>query len=311
MIVTLTPNPSVDRTVFVDALPHGAVVRSTDSWSEPSGKGVNVALALNTHGVATAAVLPLGGPVGAQLTQMLRAARLPFHAVPIAGDIRSNISIVEPDGTVTKINEAGPELTTAEVAHLVSTALEHATTARWLAGCGSLPAGVPVEFYATLVQEGRRRGVLVAVDTSGHPLHAVLDAGPDLVKPNDEELAEAAGVELHTLGDAVAAAQKLRARGVRAVLASLGPDGALLVDASGVLHGEAPAVPIVSTVGAGDALLAGFLAAGGSGRDALARGLRWAAAAVQHRGTLFGGSDDAVPVTITADPPLDRRLRAG
>jgi 1-phosphofructokinase len=99
VILTLTPNPSVDRTVFVDALRRGAVIRSRRSWSEPSGKGVNVALALQRHGLPATAVLPVGGSVGTQLSQMLNQARLSAREVAIGGDIRSNISLVEPDGT--------------------------------------------------------------------------------------------------------------------------------------------------------------------------------------------------------------------
>ena len=108
MIVTLTPNPSVDRTVFVDDVVLGSVNRSQRSWSEPSGKGVNVALALHAHDVPVRAVVTAGGSVGAQLRQMLDAAGLDTVIVPIAGEIRSNISLTQPDGTVTKINEAGP-----------------------------------------------------------------------------------------------------------------------------------------------------------------------------------------------------------
>ncbi len=108
MIVTLTPNPSVDRTVFLEELALGSVNRSQRSWSEPSGKGVNVALALHAHGVDVRAVVTAGGPVGAQLRQMLGTTGLDTVIVPIAGEIRSNISLTQPDGTVTKINEAGP-----------------------------------------------------------------------------------------------------------------------------------------------------------------------------------------------------------
>ena len=114
MIVTLTPNPSVDRTVFLDDLVLGSVNRSQRSWSEPSGKGVNVALALHAHGVPVRAVVTAGGPVGAQLRQMLDTAGLDTVIVPIAGEIRSNISLTQPNGTVTKINEAGPLLSGEE-----------------------------------------------------------------------------------------------------------------------------------------------------------------------------------------------------
>ena len=119
MIVTLTPNPSVDRTVFVDDVVLGSVNRSQRSWSEPSGKGVNVALALHAADVPVRAVVTAGGSAGAQLREMLGAAGLDTVIVPIAGDIRSNISLTQPNGSVTKINEAGPRLSSEEIDRLV------------------------------------------------------------------------------------------------------------------------------------------------------------------------------------------------
>jgi 1-phosphofructokinase len=305
MILTVTPNPSVDRTVFVDALPRGAVIRSRRSHSEPSGKGVNVSLALRRQAVPTVAVLPLGGSVGAQLSQMLHEAGLDTREVAIRGEIRSNVSLVEPDGVVTKINEAGPELGADELRALVDLVAENLGGAQWLACCGSLPPGAPVDLYAELADRAHRAGVRVAVDTSGEPLAAALSARPDLVKPNAHELAELVGRPLRTYGDVVDAAAEIRDKGVTAVLASLGADGAILVDARGATHASCAVETVVSTVGAGDATLAGFLA-GGADRDTrLATALRWGAAAVQHEGTLFHHEGaTATPATITAD--LDR-----
>jgi 1-phosphofructokinase len=310
MIVTVTPNPSVDRTVFIDSLPRGAILRSTRSWSEPSGKGVNVALALAAHGYQAAAILPIGGPAGVHLAEMLHQFRVDYRAVHIAGDVRVNISLVEPDGTVTKINEIGPALTSREIDMLITTAMGATRPGSWLAGCGSLPAGADDDFYARLVTNVRSSGARTAVDTSGPSLTVAVAAKPDLVKPNSDELAEAVGGTLTTLGDVAEAAQILRERGAGAVLASLGPDGALLVDADGALHGKAPVDNVVSTVGAGDALLSGFLAGGGRGPDALALGLRWAAAAVQHHGTLFTADNHEAPVTISERLPGRQPLTA-
>lgn len=308
MIVTVTPNPSVDRTVFIDALPRGAVIRSARSRSEPSGKGVNVALALFARGYDALAVLPVGGAAGIQIVDMLQAAALSHVPVPIAGDIRTNISLVEPDGTVTKINEAGPVLDVSEVDALAAAALEHREEMTWLVCCGSLPAGSCAELYAYLTVEGHRRAVRVAIDASGVVLREVLPHGPDLVKPNAHELAEAAGRPLETLGDVLDAAGTLREDGARAVLASLGADGAVLVDGRGALHGEAPTATVVSAVGAGDALLAGFLAAGGDGAGALHEAVAWAAAAVEHEGTVLSARRPSVPVVIRDDIDRTRRL---
>jgi 1-phosphofructokinase len=309
VIITVTPNPSVDRTIFIDALPRGQVIRSQRAHSEPSGKGVNVALALNAHGHHVLAVLPVGGPGGTQITEMLTAAGLAHLAVPIAGDIRSNVSLVEPDGTVTKVNEAGPSLSAAEIARLAEAVFQDVADTTWVAGCGSLPVTACDDLYASLTAEGRRRGLKVAIDTSGSALCRALPHRPDLIKPNAEELAEVVERDLLTLGDVVDAAQLLRERGAQAVLASLGPDGAVLVDANGAVHGEAPATHVVSAVGAGDALLAGFLAAGGSGPDALRSGLSWAAAAVQQAGTLYARDGVAVRTEIHVEIDRERLLQ--
>jgi 1-phosphofructokinase len=314
VIVTVTPNPSVDRTIFVDALARGEVIRSTRTQTEPSGKGVNVAIALRAHGHDAIAVLPIGGPAGAHIVQMLRAADLEHVGVPIAGEIRTNVSLVEPDGTVTKINEAGPLLDADEGEALAAAALEHTAQGTWVACCGSLTAGVGVDFYARLITEAHRRGGKAVVDSSGPALQTVLPYQPDVVKPNTHELAEAVDRPLHTLGDVLDAARALVDRGARCVLASLGADGAVLVEDGRALHAEAPVATVVSAVGAGDALLAGFLAGGGSGPDALATGMAWAAAAVQHAGTLLSATCSVARVEIRDDierrRPLSEAVRA-
>lgn len=307
MIVTLTANPSVDRTLFIPELPHGGITRSDRSDCEPSGKGVNVALALAQHGHATRAVFPEGGFAGVQLRAMLQDAGVDHVAVPIKGGVRTNISLVEPSGTVTKVNEAGPVLTDKESAELMLAACSELSGATWMAGCGSLPAGVSEHLYGRLIDECRDRGVKVAIDAWGAPLRHALAHGPDLISPNVAELASVVERSIENLGDVLDAAELLRQQGARAVLASLGPDGALLVDDDGACHGEAPVDEVASAVGAGDALLAGFLAAGGKGRTALATALAWAAAAVQNGGTLFTAANSA-PVLIHEEVNSERLL---
>ena len=308
MIVTLTPNPSVDRTVLIDDVVLGSVNRSQRSWSEPSGKGVNVALALHAHDVPVRAVVTAGGPVGAQLQQMLDSAGLDTVVVPIAGEIRSNISLTQPNGSVTKINEPGPSLSDEEIDRLLRAVAEHTRGAGWLVCAGSLPAGLQDNWYGEVVELGHRSGVPVAVDTSGAALAESLSAEPDLVKPNVHELAELAGRAPQTLGEVVDAAQEVRRRGARTVLASLGGDGAILVDAGGAVWGRAPVERVVSTVGAGDAMLAGYLSCPHGRAEALATALQWGAAAVQNEGTLFSPNVSGVQVTMSAAIDLSRPL---
>lgn len=312
MIVTLTANPSVDRTVEVERLDRGAVLRASAARVDAGGKGVNVARALAANGHPSRAVVPSGGAEGRQLHALLSPQGVEVVLVPISGAVRANVSIVEPDGTVTKINEPGPVLTPAEVEAMVDATIGASSGAAWVAISGSLPPGVPATFYGRLLRSVRGTGARIALDTSGDPFSHALAEQPDLVKPNRQELAEAVGQPVATLGDAVEAAQLLREKGARAVLASLGADGAILVDAAGVTHAEAPVEVPRSAVGAGDAMLAGFLAAGGAGIPALVEAVAWGAAATGLPGSRMPGPADlhreAVRVhsTVDASRPLQK-----
>ncbi|MEV4974490.1 1-phosphofructokinase [Streptomyces scopuliridis] len=310
MILTVTPNPSLDRTYEVPALDRGEVLRATAERMDPGGKGVNVSRAVAAAGRRTVAVLPLGGAPGALVAELLAGQGIEVAPVPVVGATRSNIALAEPDGTLTKINAPGPELTAAESESLLSAIRTHAGAAAWIACCGSLPRGLAPEWYAELVARAHRAGARIALDTSGPSLLAALRERPDVVKPNAEELAEAVGRPLATVGDAVKAAEELRTYGAGSVLASLGADGQLLVSGAGTYFGSAAVAAVRSNVGAGDASLAGFLAAGGEGPEALASAVAHGAAAVQLPGSVMPSPADLDPsaVTVTADIPLDRPL---
>ncbi|MEV6104171.1 1-phosphofructokinase, partial [Streptomyces sp. NPDC051940] len=275
MILTVTPNPSLDRTYELPALERGAVLRAGADRVDPGGKGVNVSRAVAAAGHRTVAVLPFGGPEGALLDRLLGVHGIEAAGVPVGGSTRVNISLAEPDGTLTKINATGPRLTPDEAEALLRAVAERAADARWIACCGSLPLGLGAEWYAELVDRVHRAGARIALDTSGPALGAALTRRPDVVKPNAEELAEAVGRPLATVGDAVKAAAEVRDRGAGAVLASLGADGQLLVAGDGVWYAVAPVDAVRSDVGAGDASLAGFLTAGGTGAAALAAAAGW------------------------------------
>jgi 1-phosphofructokinase len=307
MIVTLTPNPSLDRTIEVPALTQGEVIRATGSHVDPGGKGVNVSRAVALHGRSTLAVLPAGGAEGAQLAALLAPQGVPAISIPLAGPTRSNVTLVEPDGTTTKVNEPGPVLSADEAAALADRVVSLAVTADWVVLCGSLPRGVPAAFYADLVQRLKAQRARVAVDTSGAALAHACQAGPDVVKPNESELAEIAGRALPSWRDLVDEANRLRDQGVGQVLISLGAPGVLLVDADGVRHARSAPVEVRSTVGAGDSTLAGFLLGGAKGAVALAHAVAFGTAAVTLPGSgVPGPADlDLAAVVVDADPDLD------
>lgn len=283
MIITVTPNPSIDRTVTLPAeLVRGAVHRVSSVSSEPGGKGVNVARALTLAGLDVVAILPAAehDPFLAGL----RAQGVDFHAVPVAGSVRTNLTITEPDGTTTKVNEPGAALSAAEAEALAWAVMQQARADHWVVLSGSLPPGLPDSWYSDMTAALKAHGCRVAVDTSDAPLAALAAglerAAPDLVKPNAEELASLVGVSAESLeaavsrGDAepvVRAARQLVDRGVSAVLATLGSAGALLVDADGSWLATPPPIKPRSTVGAGDSSLAGYVRADVEGANAPGR----------------------------------------
>ncbi|MFE5187589.1 1-phosphofructokinase [Streptomyces sp. NPDC056628] len=310
MILTVTPNPSLDRTYEIPALDRGEVIRATGERMDPGGKGVNVSRAVAAAGRRTVAVLPLGGAPGALVADLLHAQGIDVAPVPVAGATRSNIALAESDGVLTKVNAPGPELTPAEREALLDAVRTQARAADWIACCGSLPRGLAATWYADVVTRAHADGTRIALDTSGPALLEAVRARPDVVKPNADELAQAVGRPLTTIGDALKAAGQLRELGARAVLASLGADGQLLVDDAGTWFGTAHVDAVRSNVGAGDASLAGFLIAGGHGPDALACAVAHGAAAVRLPGSVMPTPADLDPsaVTVTADIPADRAL---
>ncbi|OFI38355.1 1-phosphofructokinase [Arthrobacter sp. SW1] len=325
MIVTLTANPSLDRTVELPAaLARGEVQRAVAVHQHSGGKGVNVSRALVASGLDTVAVLP-GGDSDPVLSG-LREDKVPFAALPIADPLRSNVTLTEPDGVTTKINEPGPELSGEQQEALIELLLERSQGAGWVVLAGSLPPGVPADFYATVAARLRSAddagAPLIAIDSSGAPLAAAIsgreDGRPDLLKPNAEELAELAAAagftEQHTAeeleadpGLAARAAAAVVGSGVGTVLATLGSKGAVLVTADGAWLAKHPPIQAVSTVGAGDSSLAGYLLAatqGGTPQDCLRQAVAHGAAAASLPGSTVPAVHQTTPdaVTITALP---------
>jgi 1-phosphofructokinase len=310
-IVTLTANPSFDRTVALPgALERGAVVRVDAMTSQAGGKGVNISRAAVSAGIATVAVLP--AEPDDPFVHELEHAGITCHTASPAGEIRVNLTLTEPDGTTTKLNSPGAQVTDAHLAGLADTLVAHAQDGTWTVLAGSLPPGAPTDFYATLVPRLTPL-TRVAVDTSEAPLAALVDAlpgaAPHLVKPNAEELASVTGTDERVLetdpGAAAKAARMLVERGVETVLATLGGRGAVLVRADGAWFAPPPPTTVVSTVGAGDSTLFGYLLAelrGLAPADRLALAVAYGAAAAGLPGTTIPRPDDLHPERVEVHP---------
>lgn len=295
MIVTLTANPSLDRTVgLAEALRPGEVQTAATVREDAGGKGINVTRVLLGSGGDSRAVLPLD-PDDA-FGVVLRAAGVPFVPVTVQGAARANLTVADPAGVTTKINLPGVERTSLDGAALIDAVVAASLGARWLVLAGSLPPGLPETFYvdvAAAVRSASPTPPRIAVDTSGAALRAVVDAGTaDLIKPNDDELVELTGVALDPdmplpVAVAAAAAGLVPAR-VGAALVTLGGTGAVLVTPDGAWFGTPPPTRVRSTVGAGDSSLAGFLLADASGaapEQCLRTGIRYGSAAAALPGT--------------------------
>jgi 1-phosphofructokinase len=315
VVVTVTPNPSLDRTVEIPRLVPGAVVRATAHRMDPGGKGVNVSRVLANFGQPTVAIMPGGA---GDLAELLRGAGVVPVCTPADGATRVNTALIEPDGSTTKVNEPGVPLSGEQVDALLDAVRRHTApddgpAPDWVVSAGSLPAGAPDDLHGRVVTTAREAGVRVAVDTSGAGLRAAVAAGPDLLSPNVAELAELVGHRLPRLADVLAAARGLLAGGIGAVLVSMGAAGAVVVSEGSAWHAAAAPLPVRSTVGAGDSLLAGYLLAlgGGDMARALVRGVACGSAAVGLPGTAVPGPADvdAVPVGPASAP--DTALELG
>jgi 1-phosphofructokinase len=316
VIVTLTLNPSVDRTVDVDVLERGAVVRTSEPVLEPGGKGVNVTRALSANGVPSLAIVPVAGPDGAELSRLLERDGILCRFVPVSGRTRSNTTVCEPDGTVTKLNEPGSPLSDADLSAIATAVRTSVRDGDWLVVSGSTPPDTTSQQVSALLEEARTTGAQLVIDSSGEALESALIAKPRIIKPNREELAELVGRELGSVAAVVEAAEEVRTYGVEIVLVSLGAEGAVLVGPDGMLMGESHVAKPRSTVGAGDSFLAGFLsrftADEGDVEAALLEALTWGAAATRLPGSAVPTPTDLDPsiVQLVWQPDLDRPLVA-
>lgn len=272
-IVTVTFNPAIDQTVFVPGFRADAVNRVTAAQAHAGGKGVNVAAFLAEAGCRVSATGFLGDANPTLFERLFQQKQIGDRFIRVPGETRVNIKIVdEKQGQVTDLNLPGLTASADAVAQLEG-AIAHLTTDHdWFVLSGSLPEGLPPTIYHDLIQALKAQGKTVVLDTSGKPLHAALFAAhpthqPDLIKPNVAELEGLLGLALETDAAVVKAAQDLVATGIKTVVVSMGAQGAWFVTADQAIYAQPPAVTVKSTVGAGDAMVAGAVAALTEGRS--------------------------------------------
>ncbi len=259
MILTLTINPAIDRTISVDRLAFEDRSYIQSTRESAGGRGINAAGVIHSFGGNTAAVLTSGGDSGKRVEQLLRGSGLHICVVPIHNAIRTNITITDKHGLTVNLNEAGPELSKEEVARVEQVVREALGSASWLLVCGSLPPGVPQAFYANLITIARRKKVHTLLHADGHALGEGIEAKPTVVTPNQQEAERLLGRALLTRTHYLEAAERIRRMGAQTVVLSLGSRGAVGAFADGLREAIPPRVDAVCPIGAGDALTAAYV----------------------------------------------------
>jgi 1-phosphofructokinase family hexose kinase len=296
MIYTLTLNPALDRELTVPALALDTVLRASDARVDCGGKGFNVSRMLAALGAQSVALGFAGGHTGAMLRDGLAALEIATDFVWIAGETRTNISIVIGEqGHHIKVNEAGPMISAGEQAALVQQVRDRAQAGDWWVLAGSLPPGCPATLYADLIRDIQAAGARALLDTSGAALRHGCAARPFLAKPNAYEASELTGLPISDAAEALAAATAMPSVGHVAL--SMGAEGALLVHGGRGWLARPPAIHERNPIGAGDSLLAGLawsLSPGHSLPEAIRWGVACGAASASRAGTAVGTYEQVV-----------------
>ena len=262
MIYTVTLNPALDKTVEIPGMALDTVNRITAMRTDPGGKGINVSKVIAKLGGTSVALALLGGGTGRAIADALEEMGLRCELQFVEGETRTNLKVVDPvNHTNTDLNEPGISVTPAVLDGLLDRLIGLLQPGDLVVLSGSLPKGAPGDTYYTWVARCKEAGAKVFLDADGALLAEGLRAAPDLVKPNQDELSRLVGHPLETVEALTDAAGALLADGVQKVVVSMGGKGALYVTRDTVLYAEGLKVPVGSTVGAGDSVVAALAVA--------------------------------------------------
>lgn len=299
-------NPAIDRTIAVDRLAFDDRAYILSSKDSPGGRGINAARVIHAWGAESLAIIPAGGQRGTRFEEYLRECGFPVVTVPIRNDIRLNFTITDRHGLTVKLNELGPRLDRGELAAIEAAVDAQLGTASWLMLCGSLPPGVPADFYAQLINRAREKGVRTLLDTDGEALSQAIEAGPTVVTPNQQEAERLLNTVILTRSNSLAAARRIQAMGAEAVVLSLGSRGAVGLTGTEVWEAIPPRVDAISPIGAGDALAAALVWAMRN-NDNFPEALRWGVAAGTASATLPGMTFATLEQTRAIQEDVDLR----
>jgi 1-phosphofructokinase len=254
--ITVTMNPSIDKTITIDKLIPYGLNRVKSSRLDPGGKGINVAKVLESFKVDTLISGLIAGEQGKTLKGFLQQSGMNFSFLEIAGDTRTNIKLVDvSENKTTEINENGFSVSPQSLEQYKEMFRAQLEDVSLAVLAGSLPPGIPADFYAECIEIAKSNGVLTILDADGEPLKAGIKAVPYAVKPNIHELEAITGRRFQSKNEVLAAAKELLAAGIEIVIVSMGADGAIVADKNEAFAVESWDADIKSTVGAGDSMV--------------------------------------------------------
>jgi 1-phosphofructokinase family hexose kinase len=278
LILTLTINPAIDRTISVDRLVFDDRAYILSQAEDAGGRGLNASRVIHSFGGKTVAVASAGSGDGAHFEELGLRSGFPVRFIRIANPLRINFTISDKQGLTIKLNELGPPITRDELAEIRKVVEAELGKAKWLMLCGSIPPKVDCRFYAELVELAHRRGVKTLVDSDGGALANALEAKPTAISPNQLEAERLLETAIITRSQSMEAAERIHKMGPESVVLSLGSRGALGISTDGMFEVIPPRIDVLSPIGSGDALAAAFVWAQVE-QKAFADSLRWGVAA--------------------------------
>jgi 1-phosphofructokinase family hexose kinase len=258
LIATLTINPAIDRIISVDRLAFEDRAYINSSRESAGGRGINASCVIHSFGGRTVAILISGGETGQRLERLLCGCGYETSVVPVANEIRTNLTVTDRHGLTVNLNEAGPALEKAEIARVEKVVRQTIENASWLLLCGSLPPGVPPSFYGKLIAIARQKKVKTLLHADGEALREGIDAKPTVATPNQQEAERLLARTLLTRTHYLEAAERIRTMGADSVVLSLASRGAVAAHPDGLLEALPPRIDAVCPIGAGDALSAAY-----------------------------------------------------
>lgn len=259
MITTVTLNPALDKLLETDEIKVGETNRTNILSLSAAGKGIDVAKVLRDLDCAVSATGFLGGDVAGIFVRSFKEEKIGNYFVPIKESTRTNIQLFEKNGRRTELLERGPAISKEECASLIKRLKLLTENSDAVAICGSVPQGVSKDYFRGLIQTAKRSGRIVVADTSGDWLKIAVSERPALIKPNRHEMLELMGREQANDDEIITSARQMVNAGTDYVLVSLGGDGAILICDQGVWRGKVPDIPVKSTLGCGDTMVASLI----------------------------------------------------